>query len=445
MRGWLTRARGNPRFARLFEWGRLVAIVGSGQALVQGLGLISGFMIIHLLSPVEYALYTLAYSMLGTIAPLADGGISHGVFARAARQWQDKDAMGRVLSTGLELRKKFAFVTLAISLPILFGLLLKHGAGWLTATLIVLALVPAFYAMLTDDLLSVPVRLNQAVGDLQKNEIQANIGRFALLGLGLLALPFAAIAILANGLPRVWANFKLRRIAQRYATFGAPTEPDARREILDLTKRTLPGTLYYCISGQISVWLISLFGSTQSIAEVGALGRLAMVLTILGTIFSTLIVPRFARQPQEPAPLLRRYLQIWLLVACMVAIVPFLVYLFPTQVLWILGRDYAGLTTEVVLSMLGSCLAVMAGSCYTLTVARGWVVRADINIISSLAVQVLLFFVFDLSTTAGVLKYAILNALWGVLLHSGYFLYRIRALRKEQAQRAANDAPPPPP
>jgi len=188
-------------------------------------------------------------------------------------------------------------------------------------------------------------------------------------------------------------------------------------------RRTLPGTIYYCLSGHISIWLISIYGSTTSIAEVGALGRLAAILMVLGAVFSTMVAPRFARLPQERSQLLRGYLRICGVIGAITIIIPGLVRLFPEQVLWILGRNYANLTNEVVLSALGSCSQM-----YSLALSRLWVLPPWINISMSFLAQAVLILVLDLSGTMNVLWYAVLNGIWQVFLQGAYFIYRVTRL-----------------
>lgn len=424
------RILANPKYSRIFEWGKVLSITGSAQMLVQGLGLLSGIIIIRLIPTQEYALYTLAYTMLGTITALADGGITNGVLANGAKVWKDKEALGRVVATGIALRQKFAIVSLSISLPILFYLLVKHNASWLAALLIVLALIPAFFAALTDNLLEVPVKLNQDIVPLQKNQILANCIRFFMIIGGLFFLPFTAIAILANGIPRIWANIKLRKITAKFANLSAGTDVQVRKDILTMVKRTLPGTIYYCVSGQISIWLISIYGNTAAIAQIGALGRLSAVLTVLTTVFSTVIIPRFARLTESPSILLRGFLQILAVLFLISIAISGIVYLFPTQVLFILGKNYANLSIEVVLSTLSGCISMIVGIVYSLSVSRGWILSPVISISLSIIMQVVLISLFDLSSTRNVLIYAILNAVWGITMYSSYFIYRIIKLNK---------------
>jgi O-antigen/teichoic acid export membrane protein len=434
MKAFVTRLRADPRYSKIFEWGVLVSITGSAQLFVQGLGVLSGFLIIHMLSTHEYALYTLAYTMLGTLVALADGGITSGVLAHGAKSWQDKQRMGEVVATGLYLRRKFSMISLAVSMPVLLVLLIRHGAAWQFAVLIVLALLPAFLAGLTEDIFEIPVRLHQDIKALQKNAIAVNVARFVLLLSTVVILPFAAVAILANGLPRIWANYRLRKIAVKFTDFSMPVDKEIQKGILTMVKRTLPGAIYYCISSQLSIWLISIYGNTEAIAQIGALGRLAAILTVIGGIFSTLIVPRFARLPERSDVLLLRFFQTIGILLVISAFSCGLAYFFPKQVLYLLGKNYSGLDAELLLSVLGACVSMMVGIVYALSLSRTWVVPVTFNVVSCIAVQALLVFLLDFSTARGVLVYGLLNSIWVFTVFSGYLVYRIVLLRKVEAK-----------
>ena len=93
----------NPKIS---QWVKLVSVTGGAQIMVQGLGFLSGILIIRLLPTSEYALYTLANTMLGAISILADSGISNGVMATGGKVWLNRVELGKVMVTGMELRKK---------------------------------------------------------------------------------------------------------------------------------------------------------------------------------------------------------------------------------------------------------------------------------------------------------------------------------------------------
>ena len=168
-------------YSKALEWGKLLSITGAAQILIQITGFISGILIIRLLPTQEYALYTLANTMLGTMTILADGGITSGVMAQGGKVWQDRYKLGSVLVTGMELRKKFAIGSLFIVTPVLVLLLRYHQASWITSILILLALIPAFITALSGTILQVPLKLHQDIIALQSNYVRVNISRLLLL------------------------------------------------------------------------------------------------------------------------------------------------------------------------------------------------------------------------------------------------------------------------
>lgn len=425
------RFKAHPNFAKVMVWGRLASITGSAQIVVQAISFASGILVIRLLPTHEYALYTLANTMLGTVVVLADGGITNGVMSQGGRVWQDRARMGAVVATGLELRQKFATVSLVVAIPILLYLLRHHGASWPMAAALVGALIPAFFAALSGGLLEVAPRLHQDIAALQKTQIGINFGRLVVLCLTLFAFPFASIAVLGAGLPQVWGNRRLRRITLAYADWRQPPDPAVRQEILAIVKRLLPDAVYYCLSGQITVWLISLTGSTAAVAQVGALGRLAMVLNLFGVLISTLITPRFARLPNDSSLLLKRYFQLQAGLVVLGFGVVGGTWLFANQLLWILGKNYANLQTELVLNMAAGSIGLIYGASFALCTFRGWVINPLIFIpvsVLSIAAGVALF---NVSTLKGIILLNILVVTVQVIMQVTYGILRMRRARQE--------------
>ena len=431
VKGAFQRLTAHPDFAKVLGWGKLAGITGSAQLVIQVISFASGILIIRLLPTHEYALYTLANTMLGTVIVLADGGITNGVMSQGGRVWQDRARMGAVVATGLELRQKFAVVSLVVAIPILLYLLRHHDASWTTAALLVGALIPAFFAALSGGLLEVAPRLHQDIAALQKTQIGVNFGRLVVLCLTLFVFPFASMAVLGAGLPQVWGNRRLRRITLAYADWRQPPNPAVRREILAIVKRLLPDAIYYCLSGQITVWLISLTGSTAAVAQVGALGRLGMALSLFGVIISTLVTPRFARLPSGSPLLLKRYFQLQAgLVVLGLGIVGG-TWLFADQLLWVLGKNYANLQTELVLNMAAGSIGLIYGASFSLCTFRGWVINPLIFIpisIFSIATGVVLF---NVSTLKGIILLNIFVATIQVIMLVTYGTLRMRRARQE--------------
>src|SRR5690606_24099375 len=214
------------------QWAKQISITGAAQIIVQAVGFLSGILVIRLLPVEQYAYYTIANTMLGTMTVLSDGGISSGVMAQGGKVWQDKEKLGAVLHTGLHLRKRFAWGALVVSIPILCYLLWKQGADWGTCVLITASLIPAFFAALSDNILQIVPKLHQSITPLQKNQVSVGIGRLLLSGLTLFAFPWAFVAILARGIPRIWGNRKLKKIAEPYIDHTQKVNKEVQGEII---------------------------------------------------------------------------------------------------------------------------------------------------------------------------------------------------------------------
>lgn len=416
---------------KILEWGKLVALTSSGQFIIQAISFISGIIVIRQLPTHEYAFYTLANTMLGTMTILADGGISTGVMAEGGKVWLNKQKLGKVIVTGLELRKKFAIGSLGIAIPILLYFLRRHHADWTISILIVLSLVPSFLSSLSSTILEIAPKLHQDIAALQKNQVNTNIKRLGLLTLTAFVFPLSFVAILCAGLPQIWANIKLKRLSHKYADLNQDTDLKAQSNILSFVKRILPGSIYYCLSGQISLWLISSFGTTDAVAQIGALTRLSMVLILFKALFSSLLFPRYARMPNQPSLLFNRYLKIQVTLFIMTIGITGFVWLYPNEVLWILGKEYYNLKDEVILQTIASCLNLSSGIIYGLCTNRGWIIHPIISIPISFISLVSGINLFQLSTIEGVLMFNIYIASIQVILNNTYIITKISSKQQK--------------
>ncbi|MEO6228731.1 MAG: polysaccharide biosynthesis protein [Ferruginibacter sp.] len=404
MRGLVQNISSTSKVEKTVTWLKLISITGGGQIIVQVVALLSGILVIRLLPTQEYGLYTLANTMLGTMVILADGGISSGVMSEGGKVWKNKEQLGVVLATGLDLRKKFAIGSLLVAIPVLLYLLRHHGASWIVAILLLLCLIPAFFTALSGTILQIAPKLNQDILPLQKNGVISNVIRFILI-LFLFIFPWAFVAILAAGIAQIWTNVNLRKISARFADANQKPDLKIRNEILKLVKRVLPGSIFYCLTGQITIWLVSIFGNTSSVAQVGALGRLGMTLTVFSAIFSTLVLPRFARLPDDKNILIKKLLLIQIALFGLGIVIVSVTYLFPGEILWILGKGYNNLQKELVLSMAGNCLGLVAGASFGIATIRGWAINPLIQIPVICLAIIGGVFLIDISSLMGVLKF----------------------------------------
>ncbi|SHH04130.1 lipopolysaccharide biosynthesis protein [Flavobacterium defluvii] len=405
----LDKIRQHQHFDKSLNFIKLISIVGSTEVILKLIGFISGILIVRMLPVSEYALYTLANTMLGTLVMFTDSGISNGVMALSGRVWKDPKKLGIVLATGLDLRKKFAFIALIIATPIIIYLLLKNNSGWLSAVLIFLSLIPAFYAALSDSLLEITPKLHQDISSLQKNQLRVGIGRLVLIVLTIFIFPWTFVLILASGIPQMYGNSKLKIINRKFVESNQNPDPAIRKEILKIVTRILPNIVFYALSGQIVIWILSVFGNSTDLASIGALGRFAALMAFFTTISGTLFLPRFSRLPEEREILLRYFLSFQLILFLAAGCIMLTVFLFPAQMLWLLGASYSSLSSELFLIMLSNCIGLIAAMSGNLIGSRGHFLNPILIISLNLGTVIFAYFIWDLTTLRGILYYSIFN------------------------------------
>ena len=389
--------------ARIWTWFGLLAETGAWQAAIAAVGFLSGIAIVRLLDVEQYALYTIATSLLGAMIVLGDSGISSGVMSQGGAVWQDKNKLGSVIRTALRLCRLFAIAAAVLAIPVAVYLLNKHGAPIMLSLGIAAVLVPSFIVSVRNNVLQIPLRLNQDLRSLQLIQFGTNIARLFLLGGVLSFAPLALSALIAAAAATSLANVYLARRSEFYSNSSAPADPSVQRAIMKIVWRTLPGSTYYAMLGQISVLLLSIFGNTASIAQLGALGRLGIITSVASAVMATLFTPRFARLSNDRPLLLRRFVFMALGMSGLCLLGVGIVALFPQQILWILGSNYGNLEKELVLVALIGATTLLGGLCTSLSFARGIIPNPLVLIPYSLASSVLFIALNDVSTLRGVL------------------------------------------
>src|SRR3954466_10714670 len=107
-----------PLIRRALHRARVVGSFAMVQGVVQFIGFLSGILLVRALSQHEYAWFTIANTMQGTINLLADIGISVGLISIGGRVWQDRRRFGELVNTALSLRKKLGAAAIMVVAPV---------------------------------------------------------------------------------------------------------------------------------------------------------------------------------------------------------------------------------------------------------------------------------------------------------------------------------------
>ena len=412
---------------KLFHLSKTLSIATLFQAAVQALAFASGILVVRLLPVHEYGLYTIANTVLGTLVMLADMGVSSGVMSQGGKVWKSPSGLGAVLATGMALRRKFSLYSLLAGVPVLLYLFHKHDASWLASTLLVVSLVPAFASTLSGRLFEIPLKLHQEIVPLQKIQVSSNLLRLGLNALTLFVFPYAAVAVAIGGAAQLVTNIRLRSLSRNRADTTQPVDPATREEILKIVRRSVPTGIYLSLLNNSYVWLVSVFGSTAAVAQIGALGRLAVVLTVVQGVFSAVIAPRFARFPGSPSRLARRYFAIEAALLLLGGLIVAGVWAYPDQTLWILGGNYSGLQTEVILMAAWAAIGLVRHGISSLNSARGYIGNPMIIIPLNLAFVIAAYLLFPPVDTKSALCAALAGSIPGPFIQTLVFLTNFRS------------------
>ena len=406
-----------PVFRRAFDQVRRIGNYALVQGLVQILGFASGILLVRWLPQREYAYFTIANAMQATLMLLADIGINTGLISIGGRVWQDRHRFGELINTGLALRKKLAALAVIIVAPILYGMLIKNGASPLYTLWLTVFVLIGFVIQISSDIFSVVPRLHSDIARIQKIDFSCASLRLLLIFGLIYFFTTAGLAVAIAGATFVLQYFLLRSYAAKVVDLNAPENPADKQEIVRLIKNLAANSLFYAFQGQITVFLISFFGRhAGSVAEVGALGRLAMIFTVLTNLLINIFVPAFARC-QNKAKLRLLYVAILGGVILFSATVLAGAAFFPNEFLFVLGNRYTHLHRELLLMVGVAVVYAVAGTLWLLNASKAWVSWAWLYIPLTLATQLALIPFTDFSTVAGVLIFNLISGVPSLLLN----------------------------
>lgn len=410
---------------------RHVRLIGSfilGQGTVQFVQLLTGFLLLRWLTVEQYAQYSVAFAFQSTAQILVELGFSASIIALVGSRVNNKEILGGYIRAGKFFRNRLFAVVGALCLigfPIVTA---HHQWSYYVTFLLLLAIISNLYLSGNNAFYSTPLIIHQKLREFYRIQLKSGLARLTFLGIfsffSFLNAWLAAMA--ASAL--VWYNgrtYKSR--SQEFVEEPEISTASTKKEMLRYVKPVMPGIIYSAFSSQIAIFIISIFGNTQNIAEVGALGRVGQIFLILNAASSVLVVPYLARQPGEN--LERKYLLIIAGATVIAAVITLIAFVFPEPFLWIMGDKYFHLDREIGLLVLNSAIIFLNVVMWDMNCSRKWLWNwiPIISISSNILVQILLIFKMDLDTTYNVLIYSLVLSVFNL---SNKILVAVIGLKK---------------
>jgi O-antigen/teichoic acid export membrane protein len=406
-----------PLIRRALHRARIVGNFALVQGVVQVIGFLSGILVIRHLDQREYGYFTIANTMQGTLNVLADIGISIGLISIGGRVWHDRQRFGQLVNTALGLRRKLGAAVVLVVTPILCFMLVKNGASVSYAAVLIAAVLAGLGVQLLIGVFSVVPRLRSDISRIQIIDLTGAVARLLALLLLMFLFLNGAVALAIGSATLLLQYWMLRKYVAGVVDLRAPENKEDREAMRGFIRSQAANAIFFCLQGQITVFLISFFGrNVSSVAEVGALGRLAMIFAVLSHLLANVFAPAFARC-QSLRKLRWQYAAIVGCVVCFSFVIIAAAFFFPHQFLFVLGNKYAHLERELLLMVGGAVIAALAATLWSLNAAKAWVAGSWLYIPLTLATQLAMIPSTDFSSVIGVLKFNLVSAIPSLVLN----------------------------
>jgi O-antigen/teichoic acid export membrane protein len=400
---------------RLRRWVHVLSAYFTAQVLTQILGLLAGLLLVRTMPLGEFALYTLALSVVTFFTFVSDLGSTTSLlyfFHRTAQQQPEEFPL--YLAAVRSLRR-LAFMAGAVVVAVVLPrAALAKGFGGTEIALATAGVLLCVWFQIGASLSVLALRLADRYGDSYRAEIAGGGVRLAAAA----AMIFASrlygwLAVAGNA-----AAIAVVGLLARPHMSPPPARVDLapyRRRVLRYLVPTLPSALYFSIQGPLVVWLSATFGVARNIAEVGALSRLGMLIGLFSNLGGIVFLPRLSRIADDRlyrerclqfgGLLLAAALSVWLAAAA-----------FPRAFLALLGPRYGGLDSELLLVAASAGLTLIGGYLVSVNLARSWTRWQGLAVLILAATQTALVKALPLATTRGVLTFNLLSAAVGLTL-----------------------------
>lgn len=418
---------------------RQIFMVGGVESFGVVVGGIAGLLIVNVLPKDQYAAYTFLAACMTLVMGVTDLGLAHCCLPVVGQRSHDVPWV--VGACHHIFRKRWLLLSagLVIIGPYWYYTSREHGwsgMGYWLASAVALGMV---LVQLREHYANTVILILGHISTLNGVAFTANGVRIAFVAL-VLMLPITAYStaglMAATGAASGVALLLYARAFRRHGiTEQRLDEAQGRKvdaEVLRIAKPLVLPAVFYQVQGVITVFIVSLFGTTNMLAEVGAFGRLAMALVVVDRMAGILLFPAIARATVGPRfiAVLARIHGAYLLAMTLT---------FATSLLWpqywilLLGEQYRSMEPYVWMMFLSAILSNAAGFAFRTLTVRGATARQSLSVIATLGAQVLYLWLVGISDLRSVLGFALTTSAASFFFQYGLLAVRAREWRVEAA------------
>jgi len=372
----------------------------------------TGLLFIHTLSTDAFAVYTVATSVLLTFSFATDLGSSSALLHFFHQSQQGKEPYANMVSAVLSLRRWMFLAGSPVAVGVLAVWGRSEGLTPTTVALISALVVATVWIQVQGTTRIVILRLEGAYARSYRAEVMAALARLGvavvLIAIGLQDAVWALTTALVSACVLTWVAHEGR------LPVLAPPVAALQRRVVRYLAPSLPSAVYYAVQGQFVVWCAAWFGDLTLVANIGALGRLGLIVGVFSGLSSVVFLPRLVQIADEKL-FARRLVQFGAILTVMSSALFLASVAAPAAFLWLLGESYASLSREMPLVVLASGVGLLGGYLGAVANARSWNRLQPAALLLLMVAQAVMIAWLPLDTTMGVAWFGVGSAVAGVV------------------------------
>ncbi|MDT0686060.1 lipopolysaccharide biosynthesis protein [Autumnicola psychrophila] len=407
-----------------------IAQVFGSQMLGKAVGFIVSILLIRELSKEDYAIYTVLITIQGMLIPLCNSAIFIGFKKIGGTVWQDSAKMSNLIKTTNSIAPYITGLAYFLVSTYAGYILYEQEISWIRILGFLFIILIVILPEVKTAFLRSALLLRNKVAPVQVSEL---VGHFTR-AIGILALLFLLdrsyiiIAIFIITALSGWLTlfYVEKKAKQEGISKIAEINDSYRKTLINYIKLNWHNSAFFAFKGQISIFLIGIFGTTTSLADIGALTRFSLIFMIATAIFNNIFAPDFGKT-KDTSKLKRMFLLSLGGALLISSATTLFVYFFPEPFLWILGDNYHNLSHELFLTFVSASLGFILNIVYSLNLYKAWIRFTPLLEIPSDIIAIILgLFLFDISSLKGVLYLGIFTASINLILHLSNAFYGIK-------------------
>jgi hypothetical protein len=340
--------------------------------VAQGAAAVAGLLLVRWIPAPQYAVYTVAVTLIGTISTLTRSGPSIGLSAALSLVWPDRARAAQALDAAMRMRWLVSAIVMPAVLVSAIWLFAKAGAGGTEIALFAVVLALIWLAEMQGGIIDQVLYFDGAANRVQALDTAIGLARMAMVVALKLTAQLGVLMALLTNLFSVAARvpFLTRWVGRALpAAPRDPADPEMRGAIRWTALQQVPIDLMTVLQAQLAIYFLTERAGLFELATYGALGRIAQLLGPFSALILAYFVPAFARHQDRIALRLAVFVALGMLPALALSAAS---WLAPGPILALIGSQYAGQAWPLLVCALTLVAMGAVNTLWSLVAHRGW-------------------------------------------------------------------------